>query len=527
MRRGWLCLLSSGAVVTTLAMAGSAAAAPNPWPQPRPLPAGPPGPAPEIARNTAPPALPAVPAFAVRSWDGVHAPRELRVAGAQLRGTRVTVGGYITWIYDCAGALDRPGATRAQIQREIDADPSQCERPKFYLGDARDTPQEQSLWVVDVPRPPFRRERDTLTAEELARWPAVPRLVVGAYVEVTGAFALASPHRERNPEGLVVFEAIDTTKAGPPPAKQLAATPVALPPLPARSPPVRAAVPPGAGESIRRANAGARALAARQYDAALAEYEAAVQAWSGNHLAWYGLAGTRSLRGDARGAADAAEHAAALVPEQPMYWLLLGRTRYEAVIAEATDRAVHAEGRRAEDITIDRAALDFAPALQALEMAIRLENQLWRAHYYVGRILGDLGDARASAEQLTEAIALHAWEPAPYLALGELYRRWGHRDEALAIAELGAATLPDAAELWYALGMVRLDRREHSDAIAAFSKALARKPDLRLAQLQRGRAYLRNRDFSRARDDLQAFVRAGGTGFDLEQARHLLVYLRR
>jgi tetratricopeptide (TPR) repeat protein len=521
MRRGSLCLL------LVLLLRGAALATPNPWPQPRQVPAGPPGPALEVSGNAGRPALPAVPRFAVAGWDGVHSPRELLVAGDRMRDRVVTVGGYITWIYDCATALGRAGATRAQIEREIDRDPSQCERPKFTVGQTPTTPFDHSLWVVDVPRPPFAVERAQLSADELARWPTVPRLVVGAYVEITGTFAIESSHHERNADGLVIYESIDTAKSAPPPAVAIALPTVALPALPPLPPPVVAEVPPTAGDSIRHGNAGARAFAGHQYDTAIAEYEAAIAAWSGNHLAWYGLAGARSLRGDYRAAADAAEHAIAAIPDQPMYWMLRGRMLYEAAIADAAAREARIQGRRADQVTVDRAALDFTPALQALLVAIRLENQLWRAHYYLGRILRDLGDAQGAAAELNEAIAQHAWEPAPYLALADLYRRWGYRDQALAIAELGATTLPGSADVWYGLGMVRLDRGDHALAIRAFTKALEVKPDLPLAWLQRGRAYLRSRDFARARRDLQAFVNAGGTGFDREQAEHLLVHLRR
>jgi tetratricopeptide (TPR) repeat protein len=517
MKRGWLYLLL---------IPGVALATPNPWPQQRQVPVGPPGPALEVSGKASRPVLPAVPRFAVASWNGVHSPRELLFAGERLRGRVVTVGGYITWIYDCAAALARPGASRAQIQRQIDRDPSQCERAKFYLGDARTTPLDSSLWVVDVPRPPFAIEREQLPADELARWPAVPRLVVGAYVEVTGTLALESSNHERNVDGLVIYESIDTTKPAPPAVVSIAPAAVALPTMPPRSPPETVDVPATAGNSIRHANAGASALVARRYATAIAEYQVAVGAWSGNHIAWYGLAGAHSLSGDYRSAADAAEHAAAAVPDQPMYWLLRGQTLYEAAIAEAAMRDARIERRPPEPRAVDRAALDFAPALQALLVAIRLENRLWRAHYYVGRILCDLGDAQAAAVQLSEAIALHAWEPAPYVALGDLYRRWGYRDQALAIATLGTATLPGSAEVWYSLGMVRLDRGEHAEAIRAFSHALDVKPDLTVAWFQRGRAYLRSKDFAHARRDLQAFVRAGGTGFDLEQARRLLVHLR-
>src|SRR5262249_7673288 len=206
-------------------------------------------------------------------------------------------------------------------------------------------------------------------------------------------------------------------------------------------------------------------------------------------------------------------------------WLLRGRLLYEATIADAKARDAHVHGGRADLAIIDRAQLDFAPALEALRIAASLEPKLWRAHDYVGRILGDRGEARAAAEQLSLAIAQHAWEPGPYLALGELYRRWAYRDQALAIAELGSAVIPGSAEIWFALGLAHDDRGDSSAAIAAYSRALKLRPDLVPARFRRGQAYARQRDAEQARRDLRAVVQAGGTSFDVEQARRLLTAL--
>ncbi|HEX7843324.1 MAG TPA: tetratricopeptide repeat protein, partial [Kofleriaceae bacterium] len=173
----------------------------------------------------------------------------------------------------------------------------------------------------------------------------------------------------------------------------------------------------------------------------------------------------------------------------------------------------------------DRSALDATPALEALLAATHLENQLWRAHYYIGRILGDRGDARAAAEQLTLAIAQHAWEPGPYIALAELYRRWRYRDEALAIAEIGTAAVPDSADLWYELGAARDDRGEPGEAISAFTRALDLEPGLAAVQFQRGQAYFRVKDFAHARRDLEAFAQTGGRSFELEEAQRMLANL--
>src|ERR1051325_6181866 len=99
-----------------------------------------PGPQPEVAKNPAKVDLPPVPAFDLPATEpGFHTPRELRVHGKPMLGTEIRVKGYVTWIYDCVAAVAaaNPRATRAQVQAAIASDGGLCERPKFYLGDAK------------------------------------------------------------------------------------------------------------------------------------------------------------------------------------------------------------------------------------------------------------------------------------------------------------------------------------------------------------------------------------------------------
>jgi hypothetical protein len=101
----------------------------------------------------------------------------------------------------------------------IDEDPTKCERPKFYIGDAADTPPEKSLWVVDVPRPYNKLELERLPKDELRNPPpdkcnpktdpkksVCPPYQVGDQVEITGTWRLSSPHSERNSDGLLVYK---------------------------------------------------------------------------------------------------------------------------------------------------------------------------------------------------------------------------------------------------------------------------------------------------------------------------------
>ena len=503
-------------------------AAPNPQPQASPpvLPV----PDPEVSNDTSKVALPAAPRFTLPGLpDGLHSPQEVLVAGRALRGTRIRVAGYITWIYDCAAALAAPKRTRAQIQRMIDGDPSVCERPRLYLGDARNTAPADALWVVGVPRPPFKIEKQRLPAEQLAKWPAVPRLAVGAYAVVTGTLALESPHHERNSDGLLVYEAIEFPRV-PARTTPVAMPEVTLPPVPPIPAPINSVAPLNAGASIAHLNAGNAAYARKQYDVAIQEFEAAIQAWDGNHNAWYGLVGARAEGRDFAGAAAAAEHCVALVPNNAMYWLFRGRMLYEAAIQDARKQEASRQSRPVDQVTIDASKLDFTPALQALLIALQLDARLWRGHYFIGRIHRDRGEARAAAERFTQSLALHASDRAPYVALTELYRRWQYHDQALAIAELGTRVVPASADIWFELGMAHDARRHDAKAIEAFTRALDLRPDYAAALFQRGQTYFRKNDIAHATADLEAFVEhakaAGGNNFELVQAAQMLSNLK-
>jgi hypothetical protein len=179
------------------------------------------GPEAEVHKSELKLSLPAVPAFDLPPppADGSHTVKELRVKGKKLLETDITVKGVITWVYDCPSAIRQPGMSDKDLQKLIEEDPSKCERPKFYVGDAADTPAEKSLWVVEVPRPYYKVELERLPKDELRNPPSdrcdaradpkkstCPPYKVGDQVEVTGTWRLTSPHSERNSDGLLVYK---------------------------------------------------------------------------------------------------------------------------------------------------------------------------------------------------------------------------------------------------------------------------------------------------------------------------------
>jgi len=193
------------------------------------------GPEAEVKKTDIKVDLPAVPAFDLppAPGDGSHTVKELRVKGKRLFETEITVHGFITFAYDCATAIRKPGESDKDVQDRIDSpeiidraagkmkgDPTLCERAKFYIADSKDTPPEKSLWVVDVPRPYNRQEIKNVSKKDRNPWTdnkcepgekdpknaICPPYQVGDEVIVTGMFKTSSPHSERNSDGLLVYK---------------------------------------------------------------------------------------------------------------------------------------------------------------------------------------------------------------------------------------------------------------------------------------------------------------------------------
>jgi len=152
--------------------------------------------------------LPSVPTFDLPApgADGSHSVKEMRVKGKKFLDQEVTIKGFVTWVYDCPTAIRTEAMTDEEVAKRIEEDPTLCDRPKFYLGDAKDTSPDRSLWVVEVPRPPNKKEIQNLPKAEIAGWPAVPPYAVGDEMIVTGDFRLSSPHGESSTSGVLIYK---------------------------------------------------------------------------------------------------------------------------------------------------------------------------------------------------------------------------------------------------------------------------------------------------------------------------------
>ncbi len=292
-------------------------------------------------------------------------------------------------------------------------------------------------------------------------------------------------------------------------------------------------------ESVQFANEGTKAYGQKQWETAIERYNKATERWKDNHSAWYGLAAAYAQRREWAKASDAASQAVSLEPDTAMYHLMYGRTLYEKAIQQTKEDQARKENRKVEEVEPDLSNVNFEKPLQHLQQAIKLMPELWRAHYLVGNIHRFAGRTKESAEAFSAALAFGPVEPAPWIALCELYRAWDYTDQAIAVAQQGALIIPGESEksdIWFEVGMGYDDKRNDDKAIEAFDKALEVKKDNHKAKFARGQAYYRkgsasssdsarSESYAKSKRDLEEFSKAGGVSVEFfkQQASRMLM----
>jgi tetratricopeptide (TPR) repeat protein len=266
----------------------------------------------------------------------------------------------------------------------------------------------------------------------------------------------------------------------------------------------------------------------KQYDSAITSYQRAVEKWSDNHLAYYGMGGAYAGRSEWDKAADAFSNAVRLAPEQAMYQMWYGIALYEKAVKTARDDQAKKENKKPEEVKVDLASINFEKSGDHLREALKLNKDLWRAHYYLGRIYRNEDKPKEAAQEFSSALQANPREQGPYVALAELYRHWDYTDEAIKVASQGAVNVPGANEvsdIWFVLGMGYDDKNNWDKAIEAFDKSIESKRDNHKAKFQRGQAYFKKGDMTHAKRDLEEFSKSGGASLEFakQQASKMLM----
>jgi tetratricopeptide (TPR) repeat protein len=274
--------------------------------------------------------------------------------------------------------------------------------------------------------------------------------------------------------------------------------------------------------------AGNKANGQKQFETAITEYQKAVQKYHDNHLAWYGMGGAEAGRGDWSKAADAFAVAVQLEDKQPMYQMWYGVALYEKAVQQAREDQAKKENKKPEEVKPDLSAVNFEKPMQHLQEAVKLNGDMWRAHYFLGKIYREQDKPKDAATEFTAAINANPRESGPYIALGELYRRWDYTDEAIKVASQGVTNVPgtnEVSDIWFVLGMGYDDKQMNDKAIESFDKAIETRKDNHKAKFQRGQAYFRKGDMMHAKRDLEEFSKSGGASLEFakQQASKMLM----
>lgn len=250
-------------------------------------------------------------------------------------------------------------------------------------------------------------------------------------------------------------------------------------------------------ESIKAMNLGVEAANAQQYSVAERHLKDAVRIYPENHRAWYNLGQILAQQKEWEKAATAFGNAVKHSPEDAMYQYRLGRSLL------MTGKLPLAETH--------------------LQQAVKLNDRLFKAHWYLGTVYDATDRPREAAASWTRSATLNPLFGPPFIDLGRLYITWDMVSQAISVLHQGSLNVKDIdrlSDIYYYLGLAYDRERDWAKAAEAFTKALDAQPDNIEAKLQRGFAYAELGKFEKAEKDLKEFIDRGGGGsaFNLQAA---------
>ena len=141
----------------------------------------------------------------------------------------------------------------------------------------------------------------------------------------------------------------------------------------------------------------------------------------------------------------------------------------------------------------DRSPARAARQRQEAEAALRLAPDLPQAHLAMGLVhYWGRSDYRRALDEFAIALKVLPNDAELWSLVGYVYRRLGNWDEVAAAYARTVQLDPRDADLFYNLGGVTfLNTNRYAEAVRAFDQALRLAPDLHVAAVRRGIAYVR------------------------------------
>lgn len=263
--------------------------------------------------------------------------------------------------------------------------------------------------------------------------------------------------------------------------------------------------------SIEKMNEGVEAYNAGQFTAAEKFFLEATSIERDNHSAWYNLGQAREKLDKYKEAAEAFAEAVKISGGDAMYNYRYGKS------------LVGADCTPGQDSNISQAQ-------SYLEKAVKQNARLYKAWECLGQVYAQQDQPKAAAEAWTKSASLNPYFGKPFIALGKLYIKWDKLPEAISVLDQGRLNVKDPVEqsnIYYHLGLAYEKQGSWDKAIAAYTEALNIRAENLDARRQRGFAYVQKGQKEKAKEDLDAFVKAGGGGnaFEIQAANEALMRL--
>lgn len=257
--------------------------------------------------------------------------------------------------------------------------------------------------------------------------------------------------------------------------------------------------------SVERMNEGIDAYSHGEFTSAEKKFGEATSLYGDNHMAWYNLGQAREKLDKYKEAAEAYSQAVKFNPKDAMYQYRVGKAEWENKNASV--------------------------AQSHLEEAVKLNERLYKAWYYLGLSYEASDEPKKAADAWTRSAGLNPYFGKSFISLGKLYIRWDKLSEAVSVLDQGRLNVKDPQELsdvFYHLGLAYERQGNWDKAIEAYSSAMDKRTDNLDAQRQRGFSYANKGDKASAMKDLDAFVKSGGGGnaFNIQAANERLFRLR-
>jgi tetratricopeptide (TPR) repeat protein len=152
----------------------------------------------------------------------------------------------------------------------------------------------------------------------------------------------------------------------------------------------------------------------------------------------------------------------------------------------------------------------FREAITSFSEAIRLNPNLYKAHYQVGVLHDKLDEPEQADQAFRECIKLNAKYSPCFVSLGNMYIDYGFSAVAMAVLETGTKVNETDADMWNGMGRALLALNRPKDAVEAYKKAKRIDPEKPDVLFGLGMAYAEVPMRKEAEDTLNEFLNKAG-----------------